>query len=92
MSAERADKANGDRRDLNLSDRMALRPKEAAHALGICERKLREILPELPHVRLGGAVIIPVKPLEEWLAAHAKAEMARDSKVVDDVVRAVTRP
>ena len=91
MSAERAEKANGGRGDLNLSGRMALRPKEAAHALGICERKLREILPELPHMRLGGVVIIPVKPLEAWLAAQSKAEMGRADKAVDDVLRAVTR-
>src|SRR5262245_44243801 len=46
----------------NLSDRLALRPREAAEALGLSERKRRELLPELPHVRRGGVVL-----LHSWL-------------------------
>ena len=33
---------------------------EAAEALGIDERTLRQILPVLPHVRVGGVVLLPV--------------------------------
>lgn len=83
--------SSGEQEPIRLSSRLALRTKEVAAALGISERKLREILPELPHMRLGGVVIIPVKPLEAWLAAQSKAEMGRDAKVADDVLRAVTR-
>lgn len=55
---------------LRLQDRLALRPVEAAIALGISERKLRELLPRLPHVREGGVVLLPVKALERWLDAR----------------------
>ena len=51
-----------------LASRLALRPKEAAEALGISERKLREMLPELPHIRLSGVVLLPVKQLGSWPA------------------------
>jgi excisionase family DNA binding protein len=70
----------------DLAARLALRPKEAAEALGISERKLREMLPELPHTRLGGVVMIPVKPLESWLAERAKAEAGRADKVAQEII------
>ena len=56
---------------LRLSDRIALRPREAAAALGISERKLRELLPELPHVRRRGVLLFPVRALEAWVVAEA---------------------
>lgn len=74
---------------LDLAGRLALRPKEAAEALGIGERTLRDILPELPHVRVGGAVLLPVEGLREWLRAQAKAEQGRVDAVTDEVLRAV---
>ena len=51
---------------VRLSARLALRLAEAAKALGIGERTLRQILPELPHVRLGGVVLLPVDGLQAW--------------------------
>ena len=69
--------------------RLALRPKEAAEALGISERKLREILPELPYVRLGGAVLLPVEALRAWLIAEVKAEKGRVEAVAEEVLRAI---
>ena len=74
---------------LRLVDRLALRPKEAAEALGISERKLREFLPELPHVRVGGAVLLPVEGLRAWLREQAQREKNRVGEAVDDVLRAV---
>jgi excisionase family DNA binding protein len=55
--------------------RLALRPKEAAEALGIGERKLWELTNrgEIPHIRVGRAVIYPVAELERWLAEQAGA-------------------
>jgi hypothetical protein len=50
--AARSKAERGERR-LHLPDRLALRPKEAAEALGISERKLRDELNQIPHVRLG---------------------------------------
>lgn len=49
---------------------LALRPKEAAKALGIGERKLWAMTNsgELPHIRIGRAVVYPVRELEGWLS------------------------
>ncbi|MCY2926827.1 MAG: helix-turn-helix domain-containing protein [Planctomycetota bacterium] len=49
--------------------RLALRPKEAAQALGIGERLLwsKTNAGEIPHVRVGKAILYPVAALEKWL-------------------------
>ncbi len=62
-------------RPSDLHDRIALRPKEAAEALGISERKLRAMRSELPHARLGEVVVFPVQPLRSWLADRAKEQL-----------------
>ena len=74
---------------IRLADRLALRPKEAAEALGICERTLRQILPELPHVRVGGVVLLPVEGLQAWLREQAKAERSRAETIADEVLKAI---
>ncbi len=74
---------------LHLADRLALRPKEAAEALGIGERTLRQMLPELPCVRVGGVVLLPVDALRAWLTDQAKTEQGRAEKVAAEVLRAV---
>lgn len=52
------------------SDRITLRPYEAARALGICERTLRDLMRSgaIPHIRLGRAVLIPVADIEAFIA------------------------
>lgn len=56
---------------------LGLRPKDAAKALGIGERKLWELTADptsgIPHVRLGKAIIYPVAELQQWLAAQVAA-------------------
>ena len=49
--------------------RLALRPKDAAVALGISERLLWTLTKagEIPCVRLGRAVTYPVATLDAWL-------------------------
>lgn len=69
-----------------LGERLALRPREAARALGIGERTLRQILPEIPHVHVGSAVVIPVDLLREWLRNRARAEQRRADQVVHEVL------
>jgi hypothetical protein len=69
---------------LDLRGRLALRPREAAEALGISERKLRELLPELPCVRRG-AVMIPVSMLHDWLLA-ARVEGERVDAAVAEIL------
>lgn len=49
--------------------KLALRPCEAARAIGISERHLWAMTArgEVPHVRLGGRIVYPVAALEAWL-------------------------
>ena len=53
---------------------LALRPKQAAKALGIGERLLwsKTNIGEIPHVRIGRAVIYPIDLLREYLNEQAK--------------------
>ena len=53
---------------------LALRPTQAAAALGICERLLwqKTKAGEIPHVRIGRAVVYPVALLETWLREQAE--------------------
>jgi excisionase family DNA binding protein len=52
---------------------LAMRPREAAVALGISERLLWEWTNrgEIPHVRIGKAILYPVDVLRRWLDEHA---------------------
>jgi excisionase family DNA binding protein len=76
---------------LDLSSRLALRPKEAAHALGISERTLRQLLPELPVVRRGGVVLIPVEALRAWLRDQAAIEGRRADAIAGEIMAAIRR-
>lgn len=53
---------------------LALRPKDAAKALGIGERLLWSMTNQglIPHLRCGKAVIYPVDSLRTWLAEQAQ--------------------
>lgn len=57
-------------------ERLALRPREAAEALGISPRTLWRLTREavIPHVRLGRAVLYPADELRAWLAERARTE------------------
>ncbi len=54
--------------------RLALRPKEAAKALGIGSRLLwlETNKGSIPHTRIGRCVVYPVAALEAWLAKEAE--------------------
>ena len=56
------------------SPRLALRPREAAAALGIGQRLLWEMTNRglIPCVRIGRCVVYPVDLLREWLADQAE--------------------
>ena len=67
--------------DTSELPRLALRPREAAKALGIGERLLFELTKrgEIPHLRLGSKCIIyPVDALRGWLAEQAQQTGATD--------------
>jgi excisionase family DNA binding protein len=57
------------------TDNLALRPREAAKALGISERSLWEWTHrgDVPHVRVGRAILYPVDVLRNWLRLRAEA-------------------
>lgn len=53
---------------------LALRPKDAARALGIGQRKLWELSQprgSIPSVRVGACVLYPTDELRAWLSAQA---------------------
>jgi excisionase family DNA binding protein len=51
-------------------DKLLLRPVEAAEAIGIGRSKIYELLAsgELPSIRIGGSVRVPVDALRAWIA------------------------
>jgi len=55
---------------------LALRPKEAADALGIGDRTLRTWMrnEELPFLKVAGVVLIPREELERWLRERIERE------------------
>jgi len=63
-----------DTSDQNIP-RLGLRPAEAARALGISPRKLWAITADqtsdIPHVRIGKAIIYPAHQLQVWLESQA---------------------
>ena len=58
----------------SLASRLALRPAEAALALGIGEGLLwsKTNAGEIPHVRIGRTVLYPIPLLESFLVAEAQ--------------------
>ena len=57
---------------------LALRPKAAAKVIGIGQRQLGQLTRagEIPHVRLGQAVLYPVNALREWLIRRVSRSSA----------------
>ena len=71
---------------------LAMRPREAAKALGISERLLWDWTSrgQVPHVRVGKAILYPTAVLEDWLKDQAGrpkdavGEMASLNRAVQD--------
>jgi len=80
---------------LRLADRITLRPLEAAETLGVSERTLRQLLPELPHFHTEkggrGCVLIPVESLKRWVEARAEAEGNRVERLAAEIERAFSK-
>ena len=76
-----------ERLPVDLANRVTLRPKEAAAVLGVSDRKLRAMLPRLPHFRDGEIVLIPVDALREWARDKAKAAERRASLDANEIER-----
>ena len=78
------------RKELDLSGRLALRPKEAAEALGVCEKTLRQIGTEIGRVHRGNVVLYPVEALYEWLRRHTEAPEDAINRIVKDELDALS--
>jgi excisionase family DNA binding protein len=65
---------------------LAMRPREAAKALGVSERLLWEWTNRgiVPHVRLGKAILYPVDSLREWLNREAKQRVENDDGEISE--------
>ncbi len=64
---------------LDLANRVALGLREAAQALGVSERHLRDHLSQIPHFSLGHRTLIPVDAVRRWAAERAR-EQTRDTE------------
>ena len=58
----------------NTTMKLALRPREAAKALGVCERTLYSLTKrgEIPVIRSGRIVRYSVDDLKEWIKKSSK--------------------
>jgi excisionase family DNA binding protein len=59
---------------------VALRPREAAKALGVCERTLWGWTDRglVPSVRIGKVILYPVDALQEWLKKQAQLALMKN--------------
>jgi excisionase family DNA binding protein len=72
---------------LRLSERLTLRPKEAAAALGISERTLREWMrnEDLPYLKVDRSILIPIPELNEWMKERLKTQENTDA-LADEIL------
>jgi excisionase family DNA binding protein len=71
-------------------DRLLLRPAEAAEALGVSRSRVYELIQqgELPSVRIGGVVRVPVDQLREWI----QAQLGTDANPISTPAQPPTQP
>ena len=74
---------------VRLSERLALSVSEAAKAVGVSERLMRTVLPEIPHCHIGNRVVIPVPLLTEWLREQAHKEQNVVGKAVNEILEEI---
>ncbi len=71
---------------IDLANRLALRPTEAARVLGVSERTIRTMLPDLPHFRYGNVVLIPVEELRRWAVERSRITGDRIESAVREIL------
>ena len=61
-------------------NKLLLRPAEAAEAIGIGRSKVYDLIAsgDLPSIRIGGSVRVPVDELKDWIARRVAARMEPD--------------
>ena len=75
---------------LDLDSRLALRPAEAAKALGISEKAFRRFMHEIPCVRRGRIRLFRRETLDGWLRRNETAEEDRASEIADEISHAIS--
>lgn len=67
-------------------ERLLLRPAELGDAIGVSRSRAYALLAsgEIPSVRIGGSIRIPVDALKSWVAERATQALnaARDAKAI----------
>ena len=60
--------------DRNGHERLLLRPVEAAEVIGVSRSKAYELISrgEIPSIKVGGCVRVPVAALRAWIDAHVR--------------------
>lgn len=58
-----------------MTDRLMLRPAETAEAIGISRSKAYELIArgDIPSVKVGGCVRVPIEHLRAWIARQVDA-------------------
>lgn len=79
--------SSANKRSAHLDERLALSIPEAARALGVGERMLRAQLAEVPHVHIGGRVVIPVDAMRAWLERRSRVEASQASRLAEELLR-----
>lgn len=74
----RAEESQASATGVGCVPRLAFRPREAADSLGVCERTIQGLIADpdqrFPFMRIGRAVLIPVRELADWLALQSESD------------------
>ena len=75
---------------LALVDRLSLRIREAAHAIGVSTRKVRALVEEgrLPASRVDGAIVVPVMEILRFLEANPYVPTKGEGASVEETAAA----
>jgi excisionase family DNA binding protein len=63
---------------MTTTERLLLRPAECADAIGVSRSKTYDLIAtgEIPSIRVGGSVRVPVAELREWIGRRLADEVA----------------
>ena len=64
---------------MNATQRLMLRPTEAAEAIGVSRSKAYELIAagQIPSVMVGGCVRVPVEALKAWITSQINERTSR---------------
>lgn len=84
--AERGESKSKPGPRVDLQNRLALRPTEAAAVLGMSPRKFRQISSRLPAVWIDSVKLFPVDALRRWLAEETERQAAHAESEADEIL------